>query len=99
MYALNDVDLTIVGPVRADGPEGGPGPTLHGHMVNVDYNEHVSVCIFGRQANTVPSTTGSFIRAVDTPLGPLGGAEKAGRLSGGLVNVVDVSVGWVVDGF
>lgn len=49
---LDDVDLALVGPVRADHPVGGPGAAASGHVGDVRDEEAVGVGGIGGDADT-----------------------------------------------
>jgi hypothetical protein len=51
--ALDDVDLSLIGPVRAHEPKGGPYRTTVRHVVKVGNDETVLECLHGRNTDTV----------------------------------------------
>ena len=97
--SLDDVDLTRVGPVGASHPEGGPDAASGGrHVFEVEDDEAVGVLGLGGDADGVAAAAGgrgSGGIGLDGDL-VVGGGNEVRGLSGGLVDVVDVAVGWVI---
>lgn len=97
--SLDDVDLTGVGPVGAGHPKGGPDAASGGrHVFEVEDDETMGVLGLGGDADGVAAATGGWGRGrigLDGDLVVRGGDEVRG-LGGGLVDVVDVAVGWIV---
>lgn len=97
--ALDDVDLTGVGPVGAGHPEGGPDAASGGwHVFEVEDDKAVGVLGLGGDADGVAAATGGWgcgRIGLDGDL-VVGGGDEVRRLGGGLVNVVDVAVGWII---
>ena len=97
--SLDDVDLPRVGPVGAGHPEGRPDAASGGrHVFEVEDDEAMGVLGFGGNADGVAAATGGWggggIR-LDGDL-IVGGGDEVRGLSGGLVDVVDVAVGWII---
>ena len=97
--ALDDVDLTGVGPVGAGHPEGGPDAASGaGHVFEVEDDEAVGVLGLGGDADGVAAAAGGWGGGgvgLDGDL-VVGGGDEVRGLSGGLVDIIDVAVGWVI---
>lgn len=96
--ALDDVDLARVGPVGAKRPEGRPLTAgAAGHMSEVENDEACIVRLFGGDADRVAATAGGNVLTVHAHVdGIVLGADQAGRLSGGLVDVVHIAMSGVI---
>ena len=92
---LDDINLTVVGPVSTDGPEGGPRTAVTaGHVVKVKDEETVGESLLGDETDgltTVGRVHGGRVGShVDLAVND---ASKAGSVGGGLVDILDRSVG------
>ena len=97
---FDNVNFAIVGPVGTKGPEGWPGSTnAPGHVAEVDDKQAVGIGLLTFQTNAVTSSSAGNIAVVYADVcNAAVGVDKALALCSALVDIVDVSVGWVVTG-
>lgn len=98
--ALDDVDLTTLGPVRAQKPERWPhAANILGHVGDVGNEETMVVGLLGRQAYAGTAQGGCHDRVVDAKVDGPGGfcalVHKAFGDCRSVVNVLDEASGWV----
>lgn len=64
---FDDVDFSVVGPVRAEHPEGRPRPTSTSrHMCEIEDDEAVLVCVFAGYTYTVSTTPRGSVCRIDS---------------------------------
>lgn len=97
--ALDDIDLATAWPVRTRHPEGGPcAADTAGHMGEIEDHQGMSVLGFACEANTVAPSARGDICMIDAKCN-LSSIDAEEALGGGsaLVDIVDVSMGWVIE--
>lgn len=94
---LDDIDLSVVGPVGADGPESRPGATDGAGHVGKVKNEQALVVGGSRgQTDTLATTSRGSVGVVNTNVGAVTlGSDQTGTGGSVLVDVGDISGGRV----
>lgn len=96
--AFDDVDLAVLGPVRAQHPEGGPATAdAAGHVGQVEDDQTVSVGVCAFQADGLAAGFAGGVGVVDADVDAVaaGGVDQTAAGGGVAVDVADVAIGWV----
>lgn len=95
---FDDVDFPAVWPVRACHPEGRPSAAnTAGHVGEVKDDQAMGILSFACQANAVAASTRSYVCVINTECHlSIADVEEVLGIRSGLVDIVDVSVGWVI---
>jgi len=100
VHSLDNVDLTAVGPVRAESPESGPGTAdAAGHVGQIE-NHHMSVdSVLGLETDTSSAVRGIVVVIyTDVYLSVTVDTDETLVLSGSSVYVLNETVGGISTG-